>query len=117
MKVFKLENFSIFYPSFTIIMMELSPKIIEKTWTTTGFGPIPAMLSERFPTEVRNSACGFVYNGGLIIGSWAPLIAVNLLSNAGNLIPFLLAANIIIGSVVILVGAKINPETRDVDLE
>jgi len=84
---------------------------------TTGFGPIPAMLSERFPTEIRNSACGFVYNGGLIIGSWAPLIAVNLLSNAGNLIPFLLAANVIIGSVVILVGAKINPETRDVDLE
>ncbi|MBI3841962.1 MAG: MFS transporter [Thaumarchaeota archaeon] len=83
---------------------------------TTGFGPIPAFLSERFPTEIRNSACGFVYNGGLIIGSWAPLIAVNLLSNAGGLVPFLLGLNVIIGSVVIIIGTKLNPETRDVDL-
>lgn len=83
---------------------------------TTGFGPIPAFLSERFPTEVRNSACGFVYNGGLIAGSWAPLIAVNLLSYAGSFIPFALALNIIAGSIIILVGAKLNPETRDTDL-
>lgn len=83
---------------------------------TTGFGPIPAFLSERFPTEVRNSACGFVYNGGLIMGSWAPLIAVDLLSKAGSFAPFVLALNIIAGSVVILVGAKLNPETRDTDL-
>lgn len=83
---------------------------------TTGFGPIPAFLSERFPTEVRNSACGFVYNGGLIVGSWAPLIAVNLLSNAGSLTPFVLAANIIAGSAIILIGAKLNPETKDTDL-
>lgn len=83
---------------------------------TTGFGPIPAFLSERFPTEVRNSACGFVYNGGLIMGSWAPLIAVNLLSHAGSFAPFVLALNIIAGSIIILVGAKLNPETRDADL-
>ncbi len=40
--------------------------------TTTGFGPIPAFLSEKFSTEIRNSATGFVYNSGLIVGSWAP---------------------------------------------
>jgi len=83
---------------------------------TTGFGPIPAFLSERFPTEIRNSASGFVYNGGLIFGSWAPLIAVALLAEAGELLPYLLGANLIIGSIIILVGAKINPETRDDDL-
>lgn len=83
---------------------------------TTGFGPIPAFLSERFPTEVRNSACGFVYNGGLIFGSWAPLIAVNLLSHAGSLTPFVLALNIIAGSTIILIGARLNPETRNNDL-
>ncbi len=33
--------------------------------TTSGFGPIPAFLSETFPTEVRNSVCDFVYNGDL----------------------------------------------------
>jgi len=83
---------------------------------TTGFGPIPAFLSERFPTEVRNSASGFIYNGGLIFGSWAPLIAVTMLSRGAELIPILLGVNVIIGSVIILIGAKINPETRDVDI-
>lgn len=83
---------------------------------TTGFGPIPAFLSERFPTEIRNSASGFVYNGGLIFGSWAPLVAVSLLKNSGDLLPYLLGLNLIIGSVIILVGTKLNPETRDVEL-
>ncbi|QLH05925.1 MFS transporter [Nitrosopumilus ureiphilus] len=83
---------------------------------TTGFGPIPAFLSERFPTEVRNSASGFIYNGGLIFGSWAPLIVVTMISKGAELIPVLLGINVIIGSVIILIGAKINPETRDVDI-
>ena len=93
---------------FTIILMMIA---------TTGFGAIPAFLSELFPTAIRNSASGFAYNGGLLFGAWAPLIAVSLLSNNVNLIPILLAVNVIIGSVIILVGVKINPETRDVDLE
>jgi len=83
---------------------------------TSGFGPIPAFLSERFPTEIRNSASGFVYNAGLIFGSWAPLIAVSLLAEAGDLLPYLLGLNLIIGSVIILVGTKINPETKDVEI-
>lgn len=83
---------------------------------TTGFGPIPAFLSERFPTEIRNSASGFVYNGGLILGSWAPLLAVSLLANAGDLLPYLLGFNLVIGSIIIIIGTKINPETRDIEL-
>ncbi len=83
---------------------------------TTGFGPIPAFLSERFPTEVRNSASGFIYNGGLIFGSWAPLIAVTMISKGVELIPIFLGINVIIGSVIILIGAKINPETRDMNI-
>ena len=83
---------------------------------TTGFGPIPAFLAERFSTSVRNSACGFAYNGGLLIGSWAPLIAVNMLSHAGSMAPFLLGINLMIGSAILLVGTKLNPETKDVDL-
>ena len=84
---------------------------------TSGFGPIPAFLSERFSTEVRNSASGFVYNGGLLIGSWAPLIAVTILPHGGNLVPILLGINVIIGSSILLIGAKINPETKDVDIK
>lgn len=44
------------------------------------------------------------------------MIAVNLLSHAGSFIPFVLALNIIVGSTIILVGAKLNPETLDTDL-
>jgi len=84
---------------------------------TSGFGPIPAFLSERFSTEVRNSASGFVYNGGLLIGSWAPLIAVTILPQGGNLVPVLLGINVIIGSAILLIGAKINPETKDADIK
>ena len=93
--------------SYTIILIIVA---------TTGFGPIPAFLSERFPTEVRNSASGFIYNGGLIFGSWAPLIAVTMISKGMELIPILLGINIIIGSVIILIGAKINPETKNIDI-
>jgi MFS transporter, MHS family, proline/betaine transporter len=96
--------------------------------SSTAFGPIPAFLSERFPTEIRNTASGFAYNGGLIIGSWSPLIAINLLSRASSspssssslssnlLIPFVFALNIIIGAAIIFAGSRINPDTRNVDL-
>jgi len=90
--------------------------VILITAGTTGFGPIPAFLSERFSTEIRNSASGFVYNGGLIFGSMAPLVAIALLNKAGDILPYLLGANLIIGSIIILVGTKLNPETKDVDL-
>lgn len=83
---------------------------------TTGFGPIPAFLSEKFSTEIRNSATGFVYNSGLIVGSWAPLVAVSLLSNATELIPYLLGLNVMIGSVIILIGTRVNSDSRHVDL-
>jgi MFS family permease len=84
---------------------------------TIGFGPIPAFLSEKFSTEIRNSAAGFVYNAGLIVGSWAPVVAVTMLANAGKSAPFLLGANIIIGSIIIIVGCKLNTETRDIDMD
>ncbi len=55
----------------------ISTNIFEKIFYTcitvflssTAFGPMSAFLSERFPTEVRNTASGLVYNGGLIFGS------------------------------------------------
>ena len=88
--------------------------------SSTAFGPMPAFLSERFPTEIRNSASGFAYNGGLIIGAWSPLIAINLLSHAGQsllFVPLALALNIIIGAAIIFTGSRVNPDTRNVDLE
>ena len=88
--------------------------------SSTAFGPIPAFLSERFPTEIRNSASGFAYNGGLIIGAWSPLIAINLLSHVGQsslFVPLALGLNIIIGAAVIFTGSRVNPDTLNVDLD
>jgi MFS transporter, MHS family, proline/betaine transporter len=85
---------------------------------STAFGPMPAFLSERFPTAIRNSASGFVYNGGLILGAWSPLIAIQLLSQAHQqYIPYALAINVMIGSVIIFIGSRLNPDTRDIDLD
>ena len=88
--------------------------------SATAFGPMPTFLSERFPTEIRNTASGLVYNEGLIIGSWSPIIAPSLLSNtksvSPNLIPLVLALNISIGAIILIVGSKLNPDTRDVNL-
>ena len=84
---------------------------------STASGPVPAFFSERFPTEVRNSAAGLAYNGGLIVGSWSPLIAVSLISLVQTeLIPVALGANIVIGSLILLIGTLLNPETKDHDL-
>ena len=88
--------------------------------SSTSFGPMSAFLSERFPTEVRNTASGLVYNGGLIVGSWSPLVAITLLSTtkylSPSLIPVALALNISIGSIIILIGSRVNPDTRNIDL-
>ncbi len=85
-------------------------------FATSGFGPIPAFLSERFPTQIRNTSAGFVFNAGLIIGAWAPLVAVEIGSASTGLQPVLFGANLMIGSVLVLIGLKFNPETRDADL-
>jgi len=110
----------------TVIGIYQSNSTMEKMFFTgvlvfvasTAFGPMPAFLSERFPTEVRNTASGFTYNGGLIIGSWSPLIAIHFLSNVHQeFITYAFAANIIIGSFIICIGSRVNSETRHINLE
>jgi len=125
-----LRTFSIFAKASILFAVPISLFLFESTSlfailgyvviltliTVSGWGPIPAFLSERFPTRIRNSAASFAYSAGLIIGAWAPMIAINLFSIDTQHIPYLLAFNIIIGSVAVLVGVRFNPETRDIDL-
>lgn len=88
--------------------------------SATAFGPMPAFLSERFPTEIRNTASGLVYNGGLIIGSWSPIVALSLLTSTKSLsptlIPLVLALNISVGAIILMIGSRLNPDTRDINL-
>ncbi|NOS62648.1 MAG: MFS transporter [Nitrosarchaeum sp.] len=84
---------------------------------STASGPIPAYFSERFPTQIRNSAAGFSYNAGLIFGSWSPLIALYLISSVSKqMIPVALGINIIIGAIILIIPTILSRETRDVDL-
>lgn len=83
---------------------------------TSGFGPMPAFLSERFPTQIRNTSAGFVFNSGLIIGAWAPLVSIELSSKINWPQPFVFGINLMIGCIMVIIGLKFNPETRDADL-
>lgn len=84
---------------------------------STASGPIPAYFSERFPTQIRNSAAGFSYNAGLIFGSWSPLIALYLMSSVPKqMIHVALGINIMIGAVILIISTLLSRETKDVDL-
>ena len=84
---------------------------------STASGPIPAYFSERFPTQIRNSAAGFSYNAGLIFGSWSPLIALYLMSSVPKqMIPVALGINIMIGAIILIIPTLLSRETKDVDL-
>jgi len=129
-RIGRLKTFSIFAKASIVLALPLSLFLYESTnlfvilgyvviltiVTVSGWGPIPAFLSERFPTRIRNSASSFAYSGGLILGAWAPMIAIQLFSIDDAHIPYLLAFNIIIGAVLVLIGIRFNPETRDVNL-
>jgi len=84
---------------------------------STASGPIPAYFSERFPTQIRNSAAGFSYNAGLLFGSWSPLIALYLMSAVPKqMIPVALGINIVIGAIILIMSTLFSRETKDVDL-
>jgi len=84
---------------------------------STASGPIPAYFSERFPTQIRNSAAGFSYNAGLIFGSWSPLIALYFMSSVSKeLVPVALGINIMIGSIILIIPTLLSRETKDIEL-
>jgi MFS family permease len=131
-RIGRVKVFAIFGIASVIIAIPVSwaifaePSLIVKTIfvmilsfiTVSATGVAPAFLAERFPTHVRNSASGFVYNGDLIVGALAPLISLSLFDMTGkNLIPYILGTNIIIGAIFLIIAARINPETKNVDLK
>jgi MFS family permease len=84
---------------------------------STASGPVPAQFSEKFPTELRNSAAGFSYNAGLIFGSWSPLIALSFMQlMSQELVPLALGLNIIIGSILVIIPTILIKETKENDL-
>jgi MFS transporter, SHS family, lactate transporter len=72
----------------------------------------PAYLSERFPTEVRATASGFVYHQGAIWGGLvAPVITFFAINwHLGFAIPMLVGT--VLGCISAVVAVLLGPETR-----
>ena len=51
------------------------------------FGPLPALLAEMFPTNIRSTGMSVAYNIGVtIFGGFAPLILTWLIASTGSLL-------------------------------
>jgi MFS transporter, SHS family, lactate transporter len=72
----------------------------------------PAYLAERFPTEVRATAGGFVYHQGAIFGGLVGPVLAYLASswNTGFAIPMLIGTTV--GCVSLIMAIVLSPETR-----
>lgn len=73
-----------------------------------------AYICERFRTGVRSSGYGIAYTSAVIIPSFYALMLLGL----GQVMSyeFTPAVLIAVGGLIVFVGAKLGPETRDVDL-
>lgn len=128
-KIGRKKSMLVFVFSSVIVSIPLAGAILDNTYgmilyvvvfafvISTASGPIPAYFSERFPTQIRNSAAGFSYNAGLIFGSWSPLIALYFMSNVSKqMIPVALGINVMIGAAILIIPTLFSRETKDVDL-
>jgi MFS family permease len=128
-KIGRKKSMLVFVSASILVSIPLASAILENVYglvvyvvmfafvISTASGPIPAYFSERFPTQIRNSAAGFSYNAGLLFGSWSPLIALSLMSYVPKqMIPVALGINIIIGAIIVIIPTLLSRETKDVDL-
>lgn len=78
-------------------------------------GPLPALMAELYPREVRYSATAFSYNLPVaIFGGTAPLIATFLVTETGN--DYSPAFYLMALAVVGLIALVLTPETKDREL-
>jgi MFS transporter, SHS family, lactate transporter len=72
----------------------------------------PHYLAERFPTEVRATASGFVYHQGAILGGFVPPVLTYFATtwNVGFAIPMMIGTTV--GCVSIIVAILLSPETK-----
>ncbi|MEK6929111.1 MAG: MFS transporter, partial [Thermoproteota archaeon] len=128
-KIGRKKSMLVFVSASILVSIPLASTILENAYglvvyvvmfafvISTASGPIPAYFSERFPTQIRNSAAGFSYNAGLLFGSWSPLIALSLMSYVPKqMIPVALGINIMIGAIIVIIPTLLSRETKDIDL-
>ena len=76
------------------------------------YGQNPAYLSERFPTEVRATASGFIYHQGAIWGGLvAPVLTyLAVQMNFGFAMPMMIST--ILSLVLVVISVLLGPETK-----
>ena len=76
------------------------------------YGQNPSYLSERFPTEVRGTASGFVYHQGAIWGGLvAPVLTyLAVQMNFGFAIPMMVSTMFFL--VIVIIAVWLGPETK-----
>ncbi|WP_027943696.1 MFS transporter [Amycolatopsis taiwanensis] len=82
----------------------------------TGLFPVVCTyITERFPTEVRSTGWAVGYQVAVILPSLYSFYMLGL----GNLMPYVYTpvVLVVIGGVIVAIGAWLGPETRDIDLE
>jgi SHS family lactate transporter-like MFS transporter len=85
--------------------------------TQSGFGVMPAFLSERYPTEVRATGSAGTYNLGQVIAGWSlTLLSVTSGSSASAFMVGIVV-NAVIAAIVLLLLTLLATETKDVDLQ
>jgi SHS family lactate transporter-like MFS transporter len=76
------------------------------------YGQNPSYLSERFPTEVRATASGFVYHQGAIWGGLiAPVLTYMAVQmNMGFAMPMMISTMLFL--VIVVISVLLGPETK-----
>ena len=76
------------------------------------YGQMPSYLSERFPTEVRATASGFIYHQGAIWGGLvAPVLTyLAVQMNFGFAIPMMISTMFFL--VIVVIAVLLGPETK-----
>ncbi|HXW24398.1 MAG TPA: MFS transporter [Xanthobacteraceae bacterium] len=76
------------------------------------YGQNPSYLSERFPTEVRGTASGFIYHQGAIFGgAIAPALSYLAVEmNFGYAMPMMISTMLFL--VIVVIAVLLGPETR-----
>ncbi|WP_035741822.1 MFS transporter [Arthrobacter sp. MA-N2] len=100
-------------PAENLVAVTILAVVID-VFTISAFGPVAAYLTERFPAAIRASGYGIGYSFALII----PAFYTFYLSGLAVFMPiaYTPVVLIVIGALLLAVGAYLGPETRDVDM-
>ncbi|WP_223841738.1 MFS transporter [Kocuria sp. cx-455] len=81
------------YPLFVILVASPGVGMLTAVQVVLGalmvlyFGPLPALLSEMFPTNIRTTGMSIAYNVGVtLFGGFAPLVLAWLVNSTGSLL-------------------------------